>query len=318
MSEAATTPAEGEALPDAEVAEAQTETEGQDQEAGQTEVEGEAPDETEQPDEDLEEVEWEGKKAKVPPEFKSALMRTADYTQKTQALAQERKTLETRQQEINREVEAQAALRDEYVGLAVKRASIAQLDVELEQYRNVDWDRVEQLDQANGTNEYQRHDRAYQRLQRARDQAFAEFQSAQGELDHKVKQRASESESARITRIREGYAKLPEVIPGWNPELEAKVAAFARSEGLSDADLQDAVATPNHIRLLHYARLGMEAEQQKKAAKNIKAAQQTQPVRTVGAGAPAARKTTDSSGDGLSTKEWMAREKARLEQRQRA
>ena len=50
-------------------------------------------DDAETQPEDDEEVEYEGKTYKVPKELKGALMKNADYTQKTQEVAEQRKSV---------------------------------------------------------------------------------------------------------------------------------------------------------------------------------------------------------------------------------
>lgn len=48
---------------------------------------------------ELEEIEHDGKKYKLPPELKGALLRQQDYTQKTQAVAEEKRTVEAAKQQ---------------------------------------------------------------------------------------------------------------------------------------------------------------------------------------------------------------------------
>ena len=48
------------------------------------------PDEESEPEDDTEEVDYEGKKYRVPKDIKDALLRQSDYTRKTQELAEHR------------------------------------------------------------------------------------------------------------------------------------------------------------------------------------------------------------------------------------
>ena len=63
-----------------------------DDETPEADAEG-APDEG-QPEDDTEEVDWDGAKYRVPKPLKDALLRQADYTRKTQELADQRRTVE--------------------------------------------------------------------------------------------------------------------------------------------------------------------------------------------------------------------------------
>ncbi|KPF66114.1 hypothetical protein IP84_17015 [beta proteobacterium AAP99] len=63
-------------------------------------TEEEAEQEPEEQEPSLEDVEYEGKSYKLPPELKNALLRQADYTRKTQEVAQERSILQGQRQEV--------------------------------------------------------------------------------------------------------------------------------------------------------------------------------------------------------------------------
>lgn len=75
---------------------------------GQTEPDGE-PAEPSESEVELEEVEFDGIKARVPKEFKNGLLREADYTRKTQEVAKERAFIAEQRKilEVNQQIEAQ-------------------------------------------------------------------------------------------------------------------------------------------------------------------------------------------------------------------
>lgn len=304
MSEEATNAAEGEA-PEAEVADApevdQIET------GAETEGDGDAV-QPEEPEDDLEEVEWEGKKARIPPEFKAALMRTADYTQKTQALAETRKTLEAKEQSVAQQVAAAEAV-------AKELGQLARVETEIEAYdklTDADWAAVKEANR----DEWQDHKERYRDLKAAREQLSADVKSKKESLALEAKRTA---DAAFATQIQERNTVLARDIKGWGPDLAAKVIAHANKEfGITPEELQ--VATdPRVVKVIFAAMQGAEALSKQKAAARVQAAQQTTPVKTVGGASPNARKTTDASGDGLSMAEWAARERAReAERRKRA
>jgi hypothetical protein len=273
----------------------QIETESTDEE-----VEGDdtdADDQSDSEDDGLEEVEWEGKKARLPPEFKSALMRTQDYTQKTQALSEDRKALEAARTAALNEVQTRLAIVDDQVKLKAVEQELA----EYAKLSDEDWAKVKEAD----PDAYRDHKDQLRDLRDARDKL-------NGELKTKLEQHALEDQRTRVTAIQEGYKKLPTIIPGWNSDTEAKTVAFAKAQGFDDDDLRDALADPRRMKMLHLARLGEESLAQKKATARITAGQKTTPAKTVGGATPNARRTTDASGDGLSTEEWARREEARL------
>ena len=70
------------------------------------------------------------------------------------------------------------------------------------------------------------------------------------------------------------------------------------------------------MRVLHKAHLHDEAEKKKQTQQTFDAAQAARPVTRVGGnGGTASRRTTDASGDALSTEEWVKRERERLRKR---
>lgn len=241
-------------------------------------------------EEELEEVEWEGKTLKLPKGVKSGLMMQADYTRKTQEVAEERRALESQKAEINQ-------LRESSEALLEQRANIAAAKAQLERYEKLDWDALQQQDFQGAQTEWMR----YQRLQKAHDQAVDELKTKEGEL-------AAETQRERAKRIEEGYAQLPKIIEGWSPKLEAEIADFAKSEGIAPQELAEAVAEPRNIKLLHLAMLGAKALKSQQAAQKAQKAAAVQPAAKVaGNGAPPTRLRDD-----ISTDEWMRRRQKTL------
>jgi hypothetical protein len=106
--EAALTPKEvetEEAEPEGETAEAAEATEEETEEAV---VEAE---------EELFEIEHEGKKARVPKELKDAFLRQADYTQKTQSVAEEKRQIAEERQLLQLNAQVEAAVAEQMVEL---------------------------------------------------------------------------------------------------------------------------------------------------------------------------------------------------------
>jgi hypothetical protein len=110
----------------------------------------------------LEDIEIDGKTYKVP---KDAALRQADYTRKTQELAEKRNVVDAtfeRLQTVS-QAETQAL------------ASVAIVAAQLKQYEDVDWDAWEEQDAQLGTREAQKHWRIFQGLEKQRDEAIAQY-----------------------------------------------------------------------------------------------------------------------------------------------
>ena len=87
------------------------------------------------------ELELDGETHVLPAALKGAFLRQADYTRKTQELAEHRRALEA-------ERRAMAEHRDAMQGELGDRAVLAALDRSLDEYEGVDWDALAQTEPA--------------------------------------------------------------------------------------------------------------------------------------------------------------------------
>lgn len=273
MEEALTSVAEKQAMP---VLEAQQDIENasepetdelEDNPESEEGGEGEGGDEPQEPE--LVDVEYEGKVHKLPPELKEALLRHADYTRKTQEVAEQRRAVEAKQAEINASYDVSQEVLE-------ARAAIINIDGALQKYENVDWNRLEAEDPLAA----QSHWRQFQQLQQQRGQVAQYLDKTQADLSEKAKQ-------ATETRLRETRSYAEKELKGWTPELDNKITQFATQElGFTVGDLR-AQYTPQVYRTLYLAHLGHQALSQMQA--KPKPAPQ-KPLETVQAkAAPAAR-----------------------------
>lgn len=73
------------------------------------------------------------------------------------------------------------------------------------------------------------------------------------------------------------------------------------------------IRDPKVIKTIHLALKGAEVDKRERAQKKLTTAEKTDPVKLPGGNSGAAsRRTTDSSGDKLSTAEWIRRENERV------
>lgn len=255
------------------------------------ENEGEGDEESADPE--LIEVEYEGKKHRVPPELKDALLRTADYTRKTQEVAEIRKAAEARQ------VDAQKAY-DTSQEVLEARAHIMNLDAALKQYQNVNWDQFEQADPMDANS----HWRKFQTLKEQRGQVAQYLNKTQNDLSEKAAQEVG-------NRLRETRAFAEKELKGWTPDLDNKITDFATKElGFTAEGLRNQY-TPQVYRTLYLAHIGHLALQKQTAAPKP-AAPAAQPLTKV-----TSRGNPPVAGldDRLPADEWIKRRNAQISKR---
>lgn len=238
------------------------------------------------PDNDLFEIELDGETYALPPSLKGAFLRQADYTRKTQELAEHRRAVEA---ERLAAADERRALRK----ASGDRATLHALDAQLDAFEEVDWDGLAQDDPGRARDLWA----SYQETAQLREQfAYAlSHREAQDELT--AAREAAEAMTAT-------GAKLREEIEGWSPEVAAKLVDYAQAFGVTLEELAEA-ADPRLWKLLHRA---WQAEQASAVGPEGPAVQPAVTLTGVGGGAGGVR-------DELSTREWMRR---RAEQTGRA
>ncbi len=258
---------------------------------------------------ETEELEWDGKKWVLPKDaaaaFKPALLRQADYTKKTMEVAEARKALDADREGFKAQTEAQKA----HFASATKLAAI---DDRLGEYAKVNWQEL----YATNPDLYQQHRIAYDQLKDQRDTAARDFSQQEQE-----RQTNAQRESAK--RNETAIAEIARHVPGWTPggELDLKLSAFGTSLGFTPQELgQLAIQHPRLVKEINRLRLYDEAAQKQKPTQSFQKSQEAAPVTRVGGngGTAQQRKTTDSSGDALSTDEWVKREEERVAKQRQA
>lgn len=200
--------------------------------------EPEAQTEEEATDESVE-VEYEGKAYKVPKELKEALLRQADYTQKTQEVAEQRRAVQAREQSLE---QTRTVLMQSFD----KAVELREINVRLSQYENIDWQTLSRDDPAQAT---QLHI-AYQQLQR-------EAQKKQGELQQAGAQMQQLTQEQRQHKLAEEAKHLKERIPNFTEQTAAQIAETAQKVyGLTPQELK-AISEDNpdarFVHILHDA-----------------------------------------------------------------
>jgi hypothetical protein len=254
---------------------------------------------------ETEELEWDGKKWVLPKDaattLKPALLRQADYTQKTQALADERRAHETREAEFKTSMEVQRA----HFQAATK---IAALDDQLAPYAKLspqEWMNLHASDPA----AYEQHRVNYDFLKNQRDAVARDF-------SEKERARAENENRERGNQVQKVQAEIARLIPEWTPgnEVDLKLTRYGIEQGLSKEDMAHAILRqPKFALALKRLHDYDEAAKKQKTQQTFEKTQQAQPVTRVGgSGGSLTRKTTDKSGDALPTAEWIRREQERV------
>jgi hypothetical protein len=267
------------------------------------ELEGEDDEsDAEEPEEETDEVDLDGKKYRIPKALKSQLMMQADYTRKTQEVAEQRRELEQRA--------LQQSQTNEAVIKAHAKATL--LDERLAEYETVDWDawenRVSQL-RAQGMMEEAQADadalqsafRTHQRTKEARAGADREIQQAQQAA-------AFETQRIRAKQNEDGAAYLQKHNIPLTQELADTLVRTGTQFDYSDAELRQ-ISDPRFVRMMHRLHeLEKATKTQRVVSQHLKA-QEVQPAVKVRGSNPA---PPTGLSDKLSDDEWIRRRNAQL------
>lgn len=268
-----------------------------------TETEDQAEDA--EPEDDAEEVDYEGQKYRVPKVLKDALLRQADYTQKTQALANERKVLESRQAEINQRAEAQAQVFEQ-------RVQLAQLDAALEQYTTLDWSAyVAQY----GSDAAVTAQAQWRQLEQAKT-------ALQREISDKEAGFVREREQVSANVLREANEVLSREVEGYGEPLVAEVVKTASAYGFTPEDVResflgaDGKADVRTFKLLsRLATLERDYAAAKAKEQKAQTAQKVASIKPAATVKPNAGQYKPGLSDDLPVDEWNRRRMAQIAKR---
>ena len=273
-----------------------------DDETDQAETEGA---EDGQPEDDTEEVDWDGEKYRVPKPLKDALLRQADYTRKTQELAEQRRTVEQHFTSLTQQAELQQQTLEH-------RVALRNVEQTLQQLQSIDFNQYDQSDPQVAAWVAQQSMRVVQY-----SQAKAELESAIAKTETDFQQL---SERSRANAIAQADQVLSREIEGWSPQLVRDLAGYAAENfGITPQELQDSVINPDGtadtrtfkvLARLHKAEteLAKLRAQTQKAQQAAKQAAVT-PAKAVGQRAGGYKPGLD---DSLPADEWLRRRNAQL------
>ena len=278
----------GDDLPAAEIAETD------DIDAGEDARDPAASEDARDPADETEEVEHEGKTYKIPRPLKGALLMQADYTRKTQEVAEQRRALEERQKTLAEEQKIHA---EHLTGIA----RIVGLNDAIAQFEQADWAKI----RAENPQLYNDLWFQYSQAKEQRDKAVVALQT-------RVQERNSQAQLEHARRLEEAKAALARDIRDWSPELAGKLSQFAMAQGFTADELRQ-VTDPRVIKLLHAAWVGNQLQLKSAAAAKAANSEAAKPLPTVSGNMPAEKGLSDK----LSVDEWMRRRNAQLRKKTR-
>jgi hypothetical protein len=231
------------------------------------------------------ELELDGEVHAVPAALKGAFLRQADYTRKTQELAEHRRAVEA-------ERDALAEHRRAWAGASRDQAMLAALEDQLEAFSELDWESL-------AREEPQQAQALWQRLQET--QALRDrYAWAIEHHEHRAQLEAAREAAEAMSQT---GRRLAQEIDGWSPDVAAKLVEYGQAFGVTLEEFAQ-MADPRLWKLLHKAWKADQASegQAREQAQALRPAVQ---VSGAGAGGGGVR-------DELSTKEWMRRRNSQM------
>ena len=245
-------------------------------------------DEEADPEGEYFEIEGEKFTAEELVEFKNSGLRQADYTRKTQEVAEQRKV-------VAQELEQVQGLNKQYVENLERQAQVlatmmhmdGQTDEVLAQLRNEDFDE-------------------YLRVKDQVDQRRQQLQGYFQQIDQAKQQGEQQAEALRVQRIEEAQQQIAQSIPDYmdaekGPEIRQGVAGMLNEFGFSEEDLNmiDDARMFQVAHALWEARKGEAPEVKKQIAKK-KAAKKVSPVIKGGQPKTSSQRRTKKTQDAVS------------------
>lgn len=226
------------------------------------------------------EMELDGQIHTLPAALKGAFLRQADYTRKTQELAEHRRALEAERAAVADQARAHEAVGGDRIRLAA-------LDHQLAEFASIDWQAFGHADPEAAQALWAKHEGV----------AHARAQLARALSHHETGRKLQAAREAAEAMAETGRT-LSKEIEGWGPELAGKLSDYAVGHGVTLEELQNA-ADPRIWKILHKAYAADQAGRREAATR----APAVRPAVSVTGAAASAGGVRDELG----TKEWMLR-----------
>ena len=221
-------------------------------------------DSKEQPEEEEDEIEVDGKKFAMPKsaaeKLKAERLMHADYTQKTQAVAEERKAIAAQREQVQRQQQEAQKYIDNL-------AELRSIDRQLEGYSKLDWEAL--IDQA---------PQDAMKLQQQQKALETQRHGVVGAITQQQEQDRLVEQQNLAKQVQEAEAYFKREIPNWSAERSNQIMQFAVAQGLPAELLSQAVLRQPALALvLHKAEMFDQLEK-KQATNKPKPPVQEKPV----------------------------------------
>ena len=204
----------------------------------------------------VEEIEFDGKKLAIPkgtpPELVESVKTMAadlkaDYTRKTQEVAEQRKSIATRSEAIQQQEQMLSANFS-------KAVEYKALQDQMAQFEQIDWQALVDQDPAQAT----KLNLAYQGLQRKAGAMYRELQQAEAQRQQHLSQHQQ-------SLVEAGQRELAKRIPKWSGEVAKGVSETALSYGFTQEELSK-ILDPRIVHAMHDAMQWRKLQAQKPVA----------------------------------------------------
>jgi hypothetical protein len=213
-----------------------------------------------------------GGEEKTIEELRSGFLRQKDYTRKTQELAESRKAVEAKDQEIERE-------RAEYAQLLPAMAERIQQAAEQEP----DWDTLYDTDPVMAA----KAERQWRKEQEART---AQLQAVQAEQQRMQQIAAQKQQQMQQSYLEQQRHVLPDIIPEWRDnKVAAKEATQIRDFLLNEGFTEQDVSGMSNATLVKLARKAMLYDRGETRANQVKAKPKKARTKTLKSGSRASQ-----------------------------
>jgi hypothetical protein len=226
-------------------------------------------------------LEHDGQTYQVPAALKESFMKNADYTQKTQTFASERKQIEDGLKAEFENVQRQR-------GYVEQMATGKMLEARLSQYENIDWAGWAAQDPA-----------AAQKHQVIANDLRSQYQNVQQQIADGMQAEQNQTARAQQLAMVSAQAEITKAIPDWGTEVAQRLTKFGTEVlNIPTETLNTMNAFPWAVRALHMA------EAQHRAIGSAQPMNQPKPTATPVSSTRGSAKTAKTASE-MSTKEWM-------------
>ena len=265
-------------------------------------IESESDNADDEQDPDLDEIDFEGSRYKVPKALVPAFMKNQDYTQKTQTLAEERREFE---EAVNSNREAFEQEQQLASDLVAENAGSHALQARLEYMKTINPNML-------SPEEAQRYWNEHNMLRAASEETATRIEQRKAELTE-LRER---DDATAILQVKKALQQPDERLGwpgGYDDATDVRLGGVAKELGLSPQDVKTLIRNPAFPKALNLISIGLETLKKQRAILKTPARPDAKPVPQVGA----SRVKGVVNMDNLSADEWRVARNKQIAARKR-